>query len=81
MNLKEKRKDLVEYFKQTLLDQTEAHKGADESQKELLEQLMEKTLFSLTLMEEGSTVFNGEKVELSDTKIEMMYRNYFGDSL
>ncbi len=38
---------------------------------------MEKTHFSLMLMEDGNTVFNGEKVELTDTRIEMMYQNYF----
>ena len=78
MNLREKRRDLISYFEQTLRDQTEAYKDADESQKELLESLIEKTKFSLTLMEEGSAVFNGVKAELNDRKIEMMYHNYFG---
>ena len=77
MNLREKREELIKYFRQTLLDQTEELKEADESQKELIESLMEKTMFSLMLMEDGSAVFNGEKVQLNDTKIELMYRNYF----
>ncbi len=77
MNLREKRRDLISYFKQTLLDHKEAYQDAEENQKELLESLIEKTQFSLTLMEEGNAVFNGVKVELNDRKIEMMYRNYF----
>ncbi len=77
MNVKEKRKKLIEFFRQTLLDQAEAYREADESQRELLELQMEKTEFSLMLMEDGNTIFKGEKVELSDIRIEMMYRNYF----
>ena len=79
MNVKEKRTKLIEFFRQTLLDQTKTFKDADENEKEMLDLQMEKTKFSLMLMEEGSTVLNGEKAELSDTKIEMMYRNYFED--
>jgi len=76
MNVQEKRDELIRFLRQTLLDQTEALKEADESMKELMELQMEKTTFSLLLLEDGNTVFNGEKVELNDTKIEMMYRNY-----
>lgn len=79
MNLREKRRDLISYFQQTLQDQKESYKDADESQRELIEAMIEKTQFSLTLMEEGSTIFNGVKVELNDRKIEMMYNNYFGN--
>jgi hypothetical protein len=76
MNVQEKRTELIRFLRQTLLDQTAAIKEADESMKELMELQMEKTTFSLLLVEDGNTVFNGEKVELNDTKIEMMYRNY-----
>lgn len=77
MDIKEKREALVGYFRQTLLDQAEQYKEADETQKELIDTMMEKTKFSLVLMEEGSAEFNGVKTELSDKKIEMMYYNYF----
>ncbi|MBT4267372.1 MAG: hypothetical protein HOK67_08515 [Deltaproteobacteria bacterium] len=76
MNTQEKREELIRFFRQTLLDQTEAIKEADESLKELLELQMEKTTFSLLLMEDGHTVFNGEKVELTDARIEMLYRGH-----
>ncbi len=76
MNFQEKRTELISFLRQTLLDQTEAIKEADESMKDLMELQMEKTTFSLLLLEDGNTVFNGVKVELNDTKIEMMYRNY-----
>ena len=76
MNVQEKRTELISFLRQTLLDQTEAIKEADESMKELMELQMEKTTFSLLLLEDGNTVFNGQKVELTDTRIEMMYRNY-----
>ncbi len=76
MNTQEKRAALIRFFRQTLLDQTEAVKEADESLKELLELQMEKTTFSLLLMEDGNTVFNGVKVELNDAKIEMMYYSH-----
>jgi hypothetical protein len=76
MNVQEKRTELIRFLRQTLLDQTEAIKETDESMRELRELQMEKTTFSLLLLEDGNTIFNGEKVELNDTKIEMMYRNY-----
>ncbi len=76
MNVQEKRTELISFLRQTLRDQAEAIKEADESMKELMELQMEKTTFSLLLLEEGNTVFNEEKVELTDTRIEMMYRNY-----
>ncbi len=77
MDIQEKRAELIRYFKDKLREQTLAVKEMDESQRDLLELQMQKTTFSLILLEEGQTVFNDEKVELTDTRIEMMYRNYF----
>lgn len=76
MNVQEKRDELIRFFREKLRDQTEEIKTVDESQKELLELEMQKTTFSLLLLEDGNTVFNDEKIDLSDTKIELMYRNY-----
>jgi len=76
MNLEEKRAELIGYFREKLREQTLAAKEADESQQELVELQMQKTSFSLLLLEDGQTVFNGQKIELTDSRIELMYRNY-----
>jgi hypothetical protein len=81
MNLEEKRGELISYFREQLRDKTAEAKAADESQRELIELQLQKITFSLLLMEDGQTVFNGEKIELNDTKIEMMYRNYLEDPM
>jgi len=81
MNLEEKRGELISYFREQLRDKTAEAKAADESQRELIELQLQKITFSLLLLEDGQTVFNGEKIELNDTKIEMMYRNYIEDPM
>ncbi len=77
MDVKEKREELVKFFRQQLINQTEELKTVDESQKELVEAQMEKTYFSLQLMEEGSVEHNGQKIELTDKRVELMFKNYF----
>ncbi len=81
MNLEEKRGELISYFREQLRDKTTEAKEADETQRELIELQLQKITFSLLLLEDGQTVFNGEKIELNDTKIEMMYRNYIDDPI
>ncbi len=76
MNVQEKKDELIKLFKATFHDQEVAKDEAAEGQKELLEQELEKTIFTLRLLEDGNTVFRGEKIDLTDAKIEMMYRNY-----
>ena len=81
MNNEEKRAELISYFRDKLRDQTLSIKEADESQQELIELQMQKTTFSLLLLEDGQTVLNDEKIELTDKRIEMMYRSYIEDAI
>jgi len=76
MNVQEKKSELIKLFTDKFHDQTIAKDEVAESQKELLEQELEKTIFSLRLLQDGNTLFRGEKIDLTDSKIEMMYRNY-----
>jgi len=76
MDLQQKRAALIEYFKDKLRLETDELKEADDSQKELVEEEMEKTLFSLSLLEDGRTVYNGETIDLTEAKIEMMAKAY-----
>lgn len=81
MDHQEKRAELITYFRDKLRDQTMVAREADESQQELAELQMQKTSFSLILLEDGQTELNGEKVDLTDAKIDLMYKNYIEQPL
>lgn len=68
--------ELIEYFQTKLGDQTAELKLVDESQLSLLEAEISKTEFTLSLLEDGKTEFNGETIILSDKKIELLYNEY-----
>lgn len=81
MDVQQKRAELITYFRDKLREQTMAARETDESQQELVELQMQKTSFSLILLEDGQTELNGVKVDLTDSKIELMYRNYIENPL
>lgn len=76
MNHEEKRAELISLFRDKLRELTLSAKDADEDEKEVIELAMQKVTFNLLLLEDGQTVLNDEKIELTDSRIDMMYRFY-----
>lgn len=76
MDYEEKRAELISLFKDKLRELTLSAMEADEDQKEIIELSMQKISFNLILLEEGQTVLNDNKIELTDRRIDMMYDYY-----